>query len=349
VSNRSKTQKPSFFSRAVAGLVLFALAAACDSPPGPTPNPPENAGRNRLEIAGATTVAPQQTAEVQAFLVTASGAREDVTARVTWTTSDSAVLSVSSGARVTGGAVGEATLRATLRASLNDLSASASVIVVPAGTFRLAGIVRSRGSTSPVAGAQVQLITTSGDVLTTQTAGSAGFRFYGVAGHARLRISRRAFHPYEAEIDIHDHLTHDVSLSDFSGSYTLVLSASSSCRLQLPEDLRTRTYSAEIAQVDDSLTVTLQYPSPLSWGQPNMFTGWFDTSNNVIFQLGAEEWWLDGGAEFHAHGRMTGTIVGEGLSGFLDGEMEAIVSNEGGRGNRRITCTAPDHGVVFSR
>ena len=92
---------------------------------------------------------------------------------MTWTTSDSAVLTVSSGGRVTGGAVGEATLRATL----DDRSASTIVIVVPAGTFRLAGIVRASGSTSPLASAQVQLITASGDVLTTQTAGPAGFRF----------------------------------------------------------------------------------------------------------------------------------------------------------------------------
>ena len=126
-----------FFSRAVAGVVLFALAAACDSPTGPSRKGPPQAGR--LEIAGTTAVAPQQTTEVQALLVAANGARQDVTARVTWTTSDSAVLSVSGAGRVTGGAVGEA----TLRAMLDGLSGSTTVIAVPAGTFRLAGIVRA--------------------------------------------------------------------------------------------------------------------------------------------------------------------------------------------------------------
>ena len=340
-------QKRSFLSRFATGLVLLALAGACDSPPRPSPPNP-----NRLEIASTTAVAPQQTIGVQAFLITPDGTRQDVTARVTWTTSDPAVLAVSSGGRVTGGAMGEATLRANLddRWAAN-LSASTGVIVVPAGTFRLAGIVRASGSTTPLAGAHVQLISESGGTLATGTAGAAGFRFYGVAGRTRLRISRPGFHSYEAEIDIHDHLTHDVSLSAIkvAGTYALTLSASSRCRLELPEDMRTRTSTATIDQVDGSLMVTLQYPSPQSWGQPNTFTGWFGGTNEVMFELGYEEWWLERGAEFQAHGTITSTISAAGLSGFLDGDIEAIVTNEGGRGNRRITCTAPDHGVMFSR
>ena len=290
-----------------------------------------------------TAVAPQQTTEVQAFLVAANGARQDVTARVTWTTSDSAVLSVSGAGRVTGGAVGEA----TLRAMLDGLSGSTTVIVVPAGTFRLAGIVRAPGSTSPLAGVQVQLITASGDVLTTETTGPDGFRFYGVAGHARLRISRRTFRHYEAEIDIQDHLTHDVSLSDFSGSYTLTLSASSRCRLELPENVRTVTYPAEIVQVNGSLRVTL--PSIMPGWNPGS-TGEFTETNDVIFQVGIEDWFPKGpgpATEFTAYGRMTGTISAAGLSGFLDGDLRAIVNNEGG-GSRWVTCSAPDHGVVFA-
>lgn len=342
MSNRARKQTPSFLSKAAAGLILFALAAACDSPFRPSPPNP-----NRLEIAGTIAVAPQQTVQVQAFLLAPDGARQDVTARVTWTTSDPAVLAVSSGGRVTGGAMGEA----TLRANLADLSASTTVIVVPAGTFRLTGIVKAYGSTTPLTGAHVQLISESGEMLTTGTAGAAGFRFYGVAGRARLRISRPGFHPYEAEIDIHDHLTHDVSLSaiNLAGTYTLTLSASSRCRLELPEDMRTRTSTATIVHQNDLLMVTLEYPSPLSWGQPYTFTGWFGGTDEVIFELVHEEWWLEGGAEFHAHGTVTSTIAASGLSGFLDGDLKAIVSNEGSRGNRVIRCTAPDHVVTFSR
>lgn len=323
-------------SSAVAGLVLFALAAACDSPTKPSPTPTD---RNRLEIVSPPAVAPQETTAAQALIVARDGARQDVTAQVTWTTSDSAVLSVSSGGRVTGGAVGEATLRATL----DDLSASTTVIVVPAGTFRLAGIVTSSRSTTPLAGARVQLITDSGDVLTTGTAGPGGFRFYGVAGRARLQVSSRAFHLYEAEIDIRDHLTHNVSLPpiDLTGIYTLTLSASSRCRSELPEAMRTRTYTATIGQEGASLMVTLEGPSVYS-GWNDKFAGSFGENNDITFQLNLAEV-----IEAVPTGRITVTISAGGLSGFLDGDMTAEVTDQGGF--RRVTCTAPDHGVKFSR
>ena len=41
MSSGANLQKPSFFSGAAAGLVLFALAAACDSPTAPSRNPIE--------------------------------------------------------------------------------------------------------------------------------------------------------------------------------------------------------------------------------------------------------------------------------------------------------------------
>jgi hypothetical protein len=261
---------------------------------------------------------------------------------VVWTTSDPAVLAVASGGRVTGGAMGEA----TLRAALNGLSASTTLIVVPPGTFRLAGIVRGPGSTSPISGAQVELITASGEVLTTQT-GAAGFRFYGVAGPARLRISRRAFLPYEAEVDIHDHLTHDVSLSDFSGAYTLTLTASSRCASELPEAMRIRTYGATIDQSGSSLRFTLHGPS-ISWcGE---CAGVFGETNDVIFPSFEFDERLESPLSFlYVVGRMTGTISAGGFSGLLDGFIYGTIPNEDGRGSRSVTCTAPDHGMVLSR
>jgi hypothetical protein len=80
-------------------------------------------------------------------------------------------------------------------------------------------------------------------------------------------------------------------------------------------------------------------------------SGVFGETNVVIFQLALEDWFAGAEyqAEYHASGRMTGTIVEERLSGILDGVVVAIVPNEDGRGNRVVTCTAPDHGVVFSR
>ena len=344
MSNLANGHKLAIFSRAVGGLMLLALAASCDSPHQPS--------QQRLEIVGTIAVAPEQTTEVKAFLVTLTGARQDVTARVTWTSSNVAVLSVSSDGRVTGGAVGEATVRAIL----DDLSASAPVIVVPPGTFRLAGVVRASGSTTTLSGAVVQLITESGEVLSAVTAFPVGFRFYGVAGRARLRISRSGFHPYEAEIDIHDHLVHDVSLSalDLSGTYTLTISASSRCPLDLPEAMRVRTYKATIAHAGGAVVVTLPSIFPpwanRSFGVDNRFIGVFGVDNVVTFQFQFEEWFLEGlVTDFSAYGTATATISSSGLSGTWDGYVRGLVDNDDGRANHVVMCTASDHGLTFSR
>ena len=140
---------------------------------------------------------------------------------------------------------------------------------------------------------------------------------------------------------------------DLPGTYTLTLSASSRCRLELPETMRTRTYPATIARVDGSLLVTVHSPLNLPgiWNDIGRFTGIVGENDDVLFQrFGFEEWFPEErGSEFSASGGMTATISAGGLSGFLDGYMRGIVPNDDGRGNRSITCTAPDHAVKFSR
>lgn len=137
---------------------------------------------------------------------------------------------------------------------------------------------------------------------------------------------------------------------DLSGTYTLTFSASSRCRLELPEEFRTQTYPATIGQGGGSLLVTVHHGRFPGW-DVGRFTGVFDETGHVMFQMGLEDWFA--GAEYqagyYASGRMTGAIVGEGLSGSLDGVVETIVPSEDGRGNRVVRCTAPDHSAVFSR
>ncbi len=136
---------------------------------------------------------------------------------------------------------------------------------------------------------------------------------------------------------------------DISGTYTLTLSASSRCASELPEAVRTRTYTATIAQTGGALTVMLSGPDGLLWDR---FQGAVGENAAVLFQLYI---WEDvsgpGGqfAEFAASGRLTATIAAGGLSGSLDGSMNASVLVEGGRGAGYVRCTAPDHRAVFSR
>jgi len=141
---------------------------------------------------------------------------------------------------------------------------------------------------------------------------------------------------------------------DLTGTYTLTLSASTRCPLELPEAMRARTYTATIAQVGGSVTVTLPSVFPpfgiTTFGPDNRFAGVFGENNDVTFQFQFEEWFREEPVtEFAAYGRVTGTISPSGLSGFWDGYMRGVVTNEDGRSHRLIECTAPDHGVMFSR
>ena len=148
---------------------------------------------------------------------------------------------------------------------------------------------------------------------------------------------------------------------DLTGTYTLTLSASSRCRLELPETMRTRRYPATIAHVDlsrrspEALLVTVHSPLnfPGIWNDIGRFTGAFGENDDVTFQrFGFEEWFpVEPGSEFHASGQATATISEGGLSGFLDGYVRGTVPNEDGGvfATRSVTCTAPDHGVMFSR
>jgi hypothetical protein len=141
----------------------------------------------------------------------------------------------------------------------------------------------------------------------------------------------------------------DPPSSDLSGTYTLTLSASSGCRSELPEHMRTRAYAATIHQGGRSLTVKLTSIFPpwdnITFGTENRFIGVLGANDDVVFQLQFEEWFVgERGDVFRAYGRMTATINASGLSGSWDGYMSWISSENGS-----VTCTAPDHGVVFSR
>ena len=140
---------------------------------------------------------------------------------------------------------------------------------------------------------------------------------------------------------------------DLTGTYAVTLSASSRCRLELPESMRTRRYPATVAQMDGSLLVTVHSPLNLPgiWNDIGRFTGAFGENDDVTFQqFGFEEWFPEEPfSEFHASGQATATISEGGLAGSLNGYMRGIVPNEDGRGNRVVTCTAPDHGAVFLR
>src|SRR5918993_430087 len=123
----------------IPALVLIAalavLGLACGD--GPTrPTPPGPTGLPRVELTGPATIAPGETARYTLSALLPSGGLRDVSDEAVWVTSIPTVLTLDKG-RVTGLAVGEGPITAIYAGR----SSVRTVVVSPAGTFRLKGTV----------------------------------------------------------------------------------------------------------------------------------------------------------------------------------------------------------------
>ncbi len=149
-----------------------------------------------LTISGPTTVAPGHGATFTATGRLADGTTRDVSDRAIWRSSNSFVLCVSERGAATGATSGEV----QLVASLGGLTATSSVLVVPAGTFRLAGTVSEAGR--PLAGATVAVIAGPGLGLSAMTNGAGAYVLYGVGGGVEIQVTKAGYAPITKAITL---------------------------------------------------------------------------------------------------------------------------------------------------
>jgi hypothetical protein len=179
------------------------------------------------------------------------GTSQDATARAIWFSSSASVLSIDESGVATAHERGETRISATVanRQSMKE------VVVVPKGTFRLAGLVmESNSPVAPLSNALVEAVAGTGAGLSTTTFADGRYRLYGVGGDIRLRVIKDGYQPRDLHLTVTDHVTQDIELApanprqDFSGTYTMTISAAAACRNELPEEVVTRTYTAELTQ-----------------------------------------------------------------------------------------------------
>ena len=142
-----------------------------------------------------------------------------------------------------------------------------------------------------------------------------------------------------------------VPYADVGGNYRVTFAASSSC--QLPDDLRTRTYSAAIAQ--DGARLTIRF----SGSQFSELTNWMEGrihSNAVKISVGKyddacfydNQCFIDSvgdGRVLIVDGSGSGTATGS----TIDTQVAGVVTVGGAGIEPAVTCTAPDHRLTFSR
>ena len=347
-------------------LALGGLLTACDkSPTGPSPGRPSEPFISRVEIAGPRTVAPGETAQFSLIAHMTDGSSRDVTNEASWTSGYPAV-SIAGPGLITGRERGDAVISAAFDSAGQRLSVGKEVIVVPAGTYRLVGLVSEAGfSTWPVIGARLEVTTGAGAGLFTTTSVDGRYRLYGVSGETTIRVTKDGYQPLARTLAVADHQTIDIEMrpgvprEDRSGTYTLTITAAGDCRVglgqgHLPEDVRVRSYTGVVTQRGAELEVVLTGATfPVIGGTAHdRFRGSVEPGR-VVFLLNFDDGdWPDlleqlaTSTFLVVHGTVVATGPADRLAGMLDGwfqvERDLFFSHI-------AWCYSASHQFVLSR
>ncbi len=348
-------------------LALANLLGACDEGPtrpspssGPPGAPPAGPVTNNVVIVGPDTLPPGQSAQFSAIAHQSDGSTQDVTTEAVWQAWNPSVVTIWPTGLAIGGAPGDSGITVNARGR----STSTQVIVVPAGTYRLAGAVKDAGY--GVGGARVEITAGTGRGLAVSTDPAGAYRIYGVAGPIEVRVNRNGFQEVRRSLEVTGHQVADFDLvlsrprAEVSGTYTLTVIAAPECRAALPEQARIRTYNAVVIQDGRLLTVTL--------GGSNFYTSHNQAFNrfrgavepeNITFQLGGSLSYyygtrydvieaLDTTTLLAMTGGVVSTVSAGRLSGALSGTLETL-REASGRFETVSSCTSSGHQFVLAR
>jgi hypothetical protein len=252
---------PRHLALTVAAALVLGLVSCHKSPIGPSPAGPVTVVVLKLVVP--SEIAPGETVQLIANATRSDGSVENVTAQVEWTVrSDAAssVLSVTATGLVTGRERGEE----IVTARFDGRTDQATSVVLPKGTFRLAGTVSENGI--GLEKATVTVISGVGEGLISPTDASGYYALYGVAGQVQVQATRDGYLDSSQQVNVTSHGSHSFEMVasrpriDLSGTYTLTISAegtSGPCLPGLPEPLKRRIYTATVKQTGADLSVSL--------------------------------------------------------------------------------------------
>jgi len=241
-------------------LGLFASCGDDKSPTQPTPIPvptPTTVTVLRVQLVAPASVEPNGSVQLTLRAEKSDGTTEDVTSQATWSSNNSRVLSVSGGV-ASGGERGEAFITGRY---LNR-SASAQMLVLPQGTFKLSGVVADAGI--GLEGVTVEVIGGTGEGLKTQTDSAGTYRLYGVAGSVRLHLKRDGYNNLIEQILVNANNSANLSMSfagqrpKLAGTYDVTFTVQGTCfGGTFPPAARTRRYTGTVEQDGPRLSVLL--------------------------------------------------------------------------------------------
>ncbi len=245
----------SWFAILTAGLVI-----ACG---GSSPAGPWGLQAASLAIIGPATIPPGATAAFTATAASNDGTKQDVTTKVFWESTIPSVVAISGSGQASALSRGEAVIRASPLGG--GPSASVGVMVLPSGTYRLAGQVTESGL--EVLSANVTVTTGIGGGLSAVTDANGQYVLYGVAGRVDVQASKAGYTPLVQSLVVNSNtslnfaVTSAIPERDLAGTYAMTMSADPSCPTpgpgSLPADVRHRRYIATITGTAPTFHVTL--------------------------------------------------------------------------------------------
>ena len=333
-----RMRSAALITTAFTALAVGPLLSCNRSPTGASRLPSARSGPafRGLELIAPSTLAPGTTTQVRLVARWTDGREQDVTASASFESRSPDIIAISPSGIATALMPGE-----TIVIGLYErASGSRQIVVVPDGTFRVAGrVVEEERPGLPIAGAQVE---TDGSAPPVTTDSSGNYRLYGVPGQARIRVSKAGYVTKELGLSISNHHTQNVALAlavprlDVSGAHQMTFEASPECRDQLPEAVRTRRYAAEITHDGALIGLVLSgsrfYPFPYTRTTTTIIGGWAGPASITLYLFDEN---YDGGppmlleiVDDSTHLAITGGIElwadGRGLVGTLDGEFRAF-------------------------
>jgi hypothetical protein len=340
---------------AFAALVVAALTS-CDrslTTPSPTlpPLPPQTV-TTRIELIAPSTLAPGESTQLRVMAHRSDGSTHDITSSASFHNTDRNALTITPNGVATGRQVGES----LISASVASFYVSREVVVVPAGTFRLRGQVVEADSPSVGVGtARVEPGNGFSPVITDPW---GYFRFYGIPGNARLRVSKSGYVTSDVTLALSDHLTERFPLAlsaprlDVSGTYHLSVELSARCT-HFPETLRTRRYIANITQSGAALRGHVSGAAFASLG--DIFSGWVEPTG-LIIEFDNDPYFagtglvevVDAQTYLVVGGVARLVPAGAGFDGPLDGWIQ-IYGNDLDRGGQPITSCHGGNRLTLTR
>lgn len=343
-----------------AALLLGLVFVSCDdsptrpSPPSPQPSP-VTPTLVATELVAPSRIAPRESQQLTLNARWSDGTVTDVTAQTQWQTSNTSRITVTASGVLTGVANGEASVIGRHA----NLTKTRSVIVMPTGTFRLNGQVKE--ADLGLGGVSLS-IESAGVRQTSTTGGDGGFAFYGVAGRTAIEARKDGYHTRLEQVDVGEDRRVDVQLvpnrtrTDFSGRWSLTISASA-CQTTrfgpLPEEAKTRRYSAHVTQDGPHLRLTLADAEfVIVGGRGNMFAGTTDPNDSMRLTIaGPSDYYyyyyrtsdlverLTDGTQLLISGTVTATGDSRRAGGTLAGSFRLKSST----GANSAECSAGNH------